>query len=103
MRSNIRRRGGFDMMDLMGSLVPYGVALFFIGFVGFGAFALYDEYVSEKFYLRKDQFHCSASHIEITYDTHTTTNANGTTSTVTTPREVVVCDVYTRNGHGLNN
>lgn len=53
--------------------------------------AIYDEVVSEKFYLRKDSWTCTRSHTE-TYVTYTQV---GNTS-IPIPYDEEVCDQWTR-------
>lgn len=55
----------FDMFEnYFGPLCVLFVALLILGLFGTLAYACYDHFVAEKFSLRKDQWHCSATHTE---------------------------------------
>lgn len=70
---------------------PQMVGLFILVIVGIIGYAVYDEYVAEKFYLRKDQWVCTASHVE--YIT-TTTKVGDQDIPQVIPN--TVCDQWTR-------
>lgn len=55
--------------------------------------AIYDEVKAEKFYLRKDSWHCTANHVETTMIP--IYNGNSTTYV---PQVHSVCDQWSRNG-----
>lgn len=76
-------RVGVALMGLM------GVA--FVALLGLGAYAIYDEITSDKFYLRKDEWRCSASHVETTLQTVVSDK-----SVVLVPVANAVCDEWSR-------